>query len=523
MIDPETARAIDAALMANDVAGAALLAERAIAAGARTPMLLNLVAWAREEAGDFAGAHALLEQALVLAPGDPLIFAAMGSALRKQGRLAEAIAAVDRALAIDPRLPSAWLDRGYALEAAGSIALAEAAFRQSATLDRSAAAWAGVASTAARGGRVEAARDAADRAIAAHPRLPAAIIALARVEIEERRWDEAADRLDALLATSLPAGDRQLAETLLGDAFDRLDRIDEAHAAYVRANAAFAEAHGEASPHESFRAFVERIDRAITAIEPAPRYEGTQPARHVFLLGFPRSGTTLVENILASLPDAAALEEQPTLGLADQAFLLPADGLDRLRRADAVPFQRDYWNRVAAAGIDPAIDLFVDMDPVKGLRLPLIARLFPDARVVVMRRDPRDVVWSCFRTGFAPSGAATEFVSLERAARLYDAMMRLTNHALATLPIDAHILRYDALVEDFDATTRSLCDFIGIAWTEDLRRFDRTAERRGVATASVGQVRRGLYDGRHQWRRYQDYMAPVLPILQPWIDWFGME
>ncbi len=160
---------------------------------------------------------------------------------------------------------------------------------------------------------------------------------------------------------------------------------------------------------------------------------------------------------------------------------------------------------------------------MKGVRLPIIAKLFPRAKVIVMRRDPRDVVWSCFRTAFGLAGSAIEFTTLERTALLYDAMMRLTEHCLTSLPIHAHILRYDALVTDFDATTRGLCDFLGVAWSENLRAFDKTAEKRGVSTASVGQVRRGLYDGRGQWEPYAEQMAGVMPILQPWVEKFGFR
>ena len=99
--------------------------------------------------------------------------------------------------------------------------------------------------------------------------------------------------------------------------------------------------------------------------------------------------------------------------------------------------------------------------------------------------------------------------------------MRLQQHCLAMLPLAAHEVFYEQLVSDFDATTQELCAFVGIPWSEDLRRFDQTAERRGVATASQTQVRRGLYDGRAQWRRYEAELAPVMPILQPWIEEFG--
>ena len=167
--------------------------------------------------------------------------------------------------------------------------------------------------------------------------------------------------------------------------------------------------------------------------------------------------------------------------------------------------------------------LLVDMDPLKGIKLPLIARLFPEARIIFMLRDPREVVWSCFKTSFAPTAAAREFTTLEDTARHYDAIMRLTEASLGRFPLAVHRLRYDRLVNDFDGETKALCTFLDLKWTPAMRAFASVAERRGVATASVSQVRKGLYDGTGQWRKYAEHMKDVMPILLPWVKRFGFS
>jgi hypothetical protein len=196
-------------------------------------------------------------------------------------------------------------------------------------------------------------------------------------------------------------------------------------------------------------------------------------------------------------------------------------GLAALSEAEVDPYRAAYWDKIADAGLDLTGGCFVDMDPFKSLRLPIIARLFPQARVVIMRRDPRDVVWSCFHTQFALTNAAMDFTSLEKTARHYDAVMRLIDRAVQRLPLQVFDLHYHRLVADFAGTTQALCDFCGLEWSPDLARFDRTAKMRGVSTASAGQVRKGLYDGTRQWEPYRAYLEPVLPILQPWIDRLG--
>lgn len=528
-----TWQAIDAALSVGDMNAAARHAEALLALGHRDPMLLNLAAWAREEAGAYGEARTLLNEALALAPNDPLIHLSIGAVMRKEGRLDEAFATFARVAAAVSDNPAYWLERGYAYEAAGSHEAAAADFERSAQLDPSSAPpLAALAQVLSRMGRISEARTAAQRALALDPHNPTAIIAQARCDFEGGAFVEAQAALSTLVARdTVHIADQVLALGLLGDVQDRLDAPEAAFAAYSKANACFTVQHAahfgpnRTAPAQSI--FIAAIGQALSAIDPTAwpsPLRSDQP--HAFLLGYPRSGTTLVENILASVEGVEALEEKPTLIKAAQDFLEGENGLARFASLDGEalqPFAKAYWSQVQRFGVQPAGTFFVDMDPLKGIMLPLIARLFPGAKIIVMRRDPRDVVWSCFRTNFALSAAAMEFTTLESTARHYDALMTLMERCFAVLPLSVHELRYDALVHDFDTTTKALCDFLGLEWSPEMRRFNRTAQRRGVSTASAAQVRRGLYDGTRQWERYKAQMEPVLPILAPWVERFGFR
>lgn len=455
---------------------------------------------------------------------------AQGSALRREGNFSAAIRLLDQAARLSPGDPDIWLERGYVFDFGGSLDNALHSYAESARLGGGAAPLAGYASVAVRKGDYDGARAAAEAALQLVPDEPTAQIALARCDVEARDFAGADDKLQRLLSRSdIAPEERMIAGGLLGDVLDKLDRPAEAFAEYTRSKALFAKVHADRFVDQPpLTHFVDDIAKAFASVTPeawsaAPAEVAGATPGHVFLLGYPRSGTTLVENILASAPGVAASEESPTLRETDREFLDPPNklvGLTSLDAAGLLPWREAYWQRVRAGGIVPDTQTFVDMDPLKGSRLPMIARLFPQAKIVVMRRDPRDVVLSCFRTSFAPTAAAYQFTTLEGVARHYDALMRLQRDCLAALPLAAHELRYEALVGDFDATTRDLCRFIEIDWSDDLRQFDRTAKRRGVSTASQTQVRRGLYDGRAQWRRYEAELAPVIPILQPWIDAF---
>jgi Tfp pilus assembly protein PilF len=425
------------------------------------------------------------------------------------------------------------LEAGFAHEFGGALNLAETYYAKAAALEPgSAAALAGLGTVLARLGRIAEARAYAAQALVHDPINASAQIALIRCALEERDPEEALRLLAHLSKREIGIEDRILAHGLEGDALEKLNRFDEAFSEYRRGKSLFAEAHSGAR-HANAQSLCDFVDGITAVVEASPRADDSTTQRpsvaaptkgHAFLLGFPRSGTTLVENILAAAPDVVAIEERPTLRSADQAFLSDAAamaGLDRASAATLDIHRHAYWESASRFAGPLGGKMLIDMDPLKGIKLPMIARLFPEARIIMMQRDPRDVVWSCFKTSFAPTAAALEFTTLEGAARLYDAVMRLTMASLERFPLAVHTVRYDRLVRDFDAETQALCAFLELEWSPALREFASVAQKRGVSTASVGQVRKGLYDGTRQWERYAAQMEAVQPILAPWVERFG--
>lgn len=529
VLDANTQRALQAALAAGDQDAAGSIAEAALSAGQRHAALYLFAGIRRLRGGDAPGAVALLTEADRLQPGQPQTLMSLGDALRFTGQLFDARRILEAAIALMPDHPAPWYSHAITLEAMGLLGTALGSYAKVAELaPDTAAGHAGMAAVFAQLGRQDDARAAAERALAVAPDDPAARIALARHHIAESRPDEAIGHLEPMAWRDdlLPA-DQIVALTLLGDALDSRERHDEAFAAYSAANARQAAIHDRDGPSQHLP-LVEAITAAVAAVDPAgfaapvPTEDDTAD-RHIFLVGYPRSGVTLVEQVLATAPGVETLEEHPTLTGASERFL-HGEGIDALCRideAEARTLRARYWDMVRHFGIDPKGKTFVDMEPLKTLQLPLIARLFPTARIVFVRRDPRDIVWSCFRRSFTISAATREFSSLERTARHYDAVMRLADTCLSRLPLRVHIVDYGRLVHDFDAETQRLCDFAGLTWSTAMRRFDSTARNRAVSTRSAPQVRRGLFDGTGQWRRYEQHLAPVLPILDPWVRKFG--
>jgi tetratricopeptide (TPR) repeat protein len=527
-------QAIAARLQAADWMGAAALAETALDAGDQGALLHKLRALRRQQAGRWAAAAQDIRAALAEWPDDFSAWNLLGFCEARAGSPQAAVAALEQAIRLKPDYAPAFVNKAWALEMLGELKEAREAYAAAADLDPAdPRPGAGLALLAARAADWATARSLAEAALARDPAQGSAHTALAMADLGQGQAAAALERLDALLARpDLDPHDRAVAQGFKGDALDRLDRTDEAFAAFAAANAGLAQVYGEGlRGREGGTDKAKRLSRAFAALPPAADAEGASDphrpavAGHVFLLGFPRSGTTLLGQVLDGHPGIVTLDERETLADAAEAFLEPADGLQRL--AEAAPAEIDrlrsaYWGRVAKAGLGLDGKVFVDKLPLNTLGLPLIARLFPQAKVVFMRRDPRDVVLSSFRQRFTVSPATAEFLTLEGAARFYDAVMALAETYRMGLTLDIRDQDYEALTTDFEAQVRALCAFIGVDWNEAMAGF---AQRSGaVATPSAAQIARGLYrDGAGQWRRYAGALEPVMPILAPWTVRFGYE
>jgi tetratricopeptide (TPR) repeat protein len=539
---PETDRAqlarIQQALQGGDVAEAQRLAEAALAAGLQHPLLFNLAAARLEQEQRYEEALALLQQGHALAPADPGLNHALGLVLSRLERYVQAIERFDAVIAAQPGFAAAHAGRGAALEAIADIQGAEAAYRKATELQPGhLLAIAGLASLAIRRGRSAEARELAGQVLAAQPNYPDAVMALAQADLVDGRPQEGEARLYDLLADTRPTAEqRALAQGLLGDLLDAQDRTAEAFAAYDTCNRALGEAYRPrfgtgASALDYAREALSIVDRLGEGGWASPRQPadslpgGGKVAGHVFLMGFPRSGTTLLEQVLASHPDVEALEERDTLADALAAYgKTPAQlvGLADAPQSEISRLRAAYWQRVAREGASPAGKLFVDKHPLSTLRLPVIAKLFPEAKVLFARRDPRDVVLSCFRRRFSMSRPMYQLLTLQGAAAFYDVAMQFGERLGGRLPLEHTIVRHEALVEDFDATAREVCAFLGLPWTDALRSFADRIQDRGVATPSGAQIARGLSaEGMGAWRRYAAQLAPAEPLLAPWVARFG--
>ena len=530
---------IDAALRTYGLEAAARLALQALTEGVEHPAVLNLAAQVRYDEGRFEEAVQLLRRAGALAPKDPHVSNTLGMCLQALGRTDSALQAYDAAVRVAPGMAAAHFNRGTMLEYLKDIKGSTSAYERAAALDPNyVEPLASLAWLDAQSGNGASARTKAERALALSPSNVLARMALAFADLQQGDLTAAATFLSVLRQDpTLTPVNRSIVLGLIGDLKDTEGQPAEAFTAYQAANdqlralnAPRFEAPGQETALEHAQrlaAWFEATDPEQWRQAPPARQRAADPKVHIFLVGFPRSGTTLLENVMAGHPNVVTLEEKDCLAPAAADYLTSSQGLERLARISSGEAlrQRDaYWSLVRSFGVEPRGRVFVDKMPLASLLLPLVAKLFPDARILFARRDPRDVVLSCFRRRFGMNASMYQLLTLDGAATYYHAMMRLSQIYHAMLPSPQHVVRYESLVEDFEGTVRSACDFLGLEWDQRMADFATTAHSRGISTPSSAQLARGLNrEGQGVWRRYREQMAPVLPLLEPWVQRFGYE
>ena len=520
-----TLEAITAAMSRGDRAQALELAATILQAFAHTALIRSIREALAREAGTSPGPSAT-----------PEILRRFGGQLARSGHLADAQLALEAALAIEPDAFRACMDAGTVAFMQAQLPRARSHFERAAALKPDdVEPLATLAAVAAREQRHADARALALRALALRPDLVTAHMAIARADLLEGFADRAEARMTQLLATpGLNDAQRVGALDLRADARDATGDAAQAFADYAARNAILERGYAPRIAAELRERRIDEARRLAAWFRSAPPDswrvprdpDRVRPVReHAFLLGFPRSGTTLLEKALAGHPQVTTLEERDVLSetgaqwLADDAALR---SLAALPDAQADALRQTYWRGVGtAAGTDLTGRVLIDKLPLHTVSLPLIARLFPDARVLFALRDPRDVVLSCFRRRFQINAAMFEFLTLDGAAAYYDAVMTLAALYRERLPLAVHEVRHESLVSDFDAEMKRVLSFLRLDWDPGVREFADRARRRAITPSDL-QVARGLNaDGIGQWRRYAAPLAAVRDRLDRWAAEFG--
>jgi tetratricopeptide (TPR) repeat protein len=305
------------------------------------------------------------------------------------------------------------------------------------------------------------------------------------------------------------------------------DSLDEPAAAFSQAEAMNRSVADREAWLARGRAYVDAVRAVVDVATPqwAAKVRPLDPPERgspAFLVGFPRSGPTLLDTFLMGHPDSIVLEEVPLLTAAQQAL---GDGPDLPDRSPAeLEKARDAYFAAMDAHVPEGFGgLVIDKFPLNMLAPRFIHTLFPDAKLIFAQRHPCDCVLSCFMQAFALNDSMASFLEIDSAANFYDAAMSLWTRCTEILPLQVHRIVYEDLVAQPEASLKPLVDFLGLGWRDELLDHRSTAKARGtINTPSYAQVTQPLTrrpSGR--WKRYREQLEPVLPVLLPWAERLG--
>jgi hypothetical protein len=298
----------------------------------------------------------------------------------------------------------------------------------------------------------------------------------------------------------------------LGHLYDRTGEYDRAFSHFRQGNNLVQSPYDSDEHHRLVSSLIRAYDPASLATHPRATLPTEQP---IFIVGMPRSGTTLVEQILTSHPrvyGAGELDDLSQIAAALPRTLGSAEPyprcLDTLTQAQVDALAQQHLAKLAAlSGNAPRV---TDKMPLNFLNLGLIALLFPHARVIHCTRDPLDTCLSCYFCNFA--GNLPYTYDLAHLGQFYKEYTRLMRHWKKVLPVRMREVSYEQLVADPEAQMRALVAFCGLDWDGNCLEFHNT--ERAVMTASDVQVRRPIYNSSvGLWRRYEKHLAPLLEAL----------
>lgn len=383
--------------------------------------------------------------------------------------------------------------------------------------------------------RLDEVRELVDKGLKLAPGHAGLRLIAAKLARRDGRHEEAIAIAEAALATKPSADLIASLHYLLGQLYDRLDDTDSAFRHFLEGNRLTAAVStGPEMDRDSYlRHIAERCKefRAArsVALETAASEIGNGEQNPVFLVGFPRSGTTLLEQILDSHPRLQALDERPTVHAMRKAYesivARRHDAATALTQEEIEELRHSYFKEADSHLKRESGRILVDKMPLNLVEAHLIWRVFPKAKFILAIRHPCDVCLSCFMQHFTLNQAMATFTTLEDTAAAYAAVMDLWREYTQFLPIQYHMIRYEDLVDNMEHETRRLLSFLEIEWNEAVLGHVEHAKRRGaISTPSYHQVTQPIYkSARFRWKRYTRELEPVMDTLRPFIEYFGYE
>ena len=319
---------------------------------------------------------------------------------------------------------------------------------------------------------------------------------------------------------------------ILAKSYDKIKKFDEAYYQYKINNDLVNKYYGKDIEEKNFLKYVNnRIDffKDFNLNNWNISKERSEFSDPIFLIGFPRSGTTLLDTILRTNKSVEVIEEKPII----KNFLINIEkktnnDLSQLSNLDneyIKKMQNFYFDERKKYQKNKNSKIIIDKMPLNIIHIGEILRFFPNAKFVFALRNPYDCVLSCFMQQFQLNPAMKNFLSINSSAILYDLVMQLWSIYRKIFSINCHFIKYEDTVLNFEKTTKDIYKFLDIIWSEETKNFYKTGkDRLDISTPSYDQVTSPLYSKSvNRWKNYEKEFEGVKKLLDRWVNEFGYK
>jgi tetratricopeptide (TPR) repeat protein len=368
---------------------------------------------------------------------------------------------------------------------------------------------------------------------------------MTRATLDRRsgKYAEAAQRFQSLISGIDNPNNLSIAWNQLGQCFEGQGGWDEAFNAFSESNRILKTHHPGSCPDPRgphgmktlarIQAWLKEnpLARIQAWLKENPMAGWNEPAVNdtggiAFLVGFPRSGTTLLDRMLSAHPDIEVLEEKSLFSFLHQDWSEPGtlEALADLNEAQITDAREIYRREMSRHRRQPQRSLVIDKLPLNLAYLFLIHRLFPEAPVIFLQRHPLDACISCYFQAFELEASMAYFLDIKQTAQYYNAVMQVAELSMDQVGNPLHRLHYEDLVETPKDQLKALLNFLALEWDDSMLEYWQQGGNQTSNTPSYQQVSQPLHTRSiGKWRLYSKQLEPALQLLQPWVKRFGYQ
>lgn len=452
----------------------------------------------------------------------------LGIAYKDQGKAGEATAAFNKALSIMPKYVEAHNNLGVNLQSQGRLIEAIEAYSRALAIQPDyMTAWSNGADALERSNKLEELDQWLEKAAEAISPLPSELRFLqVKLLWRNKKFEEVSNIISKINLENLTENRKPDFLNLKGKYFEKLENFDDAFLCFAKSNflARQSSDYIRCKPELYFQDLRNTLKKLKSRSFKTPTVERTaeESFTPVFLVGFPRSGTTLLDTILRTHSKIEVVEEKPALQKAAlflekagydvlSGNLIPPDLLTRAKKAYEAEFYR-YIEDVAPHKI------YIDKMPLNLVKVPLIHQLYPQAKFILALRHPMDCILSCWMQYFKFNAAMANMVDLERLVDFYCVAMDIFKLCRAKYSLSIYEIRYEDILEDLKGELHELLKFLDVDWEAEMENYQKTAlKRESVSTPSYSQVVQPIYkSSRYRWLNYEKQLSQFVAQIEPW-------